>query len=51
MGDELTAADVHAACIVTRVTLAEMFEPCGATEALEPWRARVMAFDGVARVE
>lgn len=48
VGETMSAADVHAACVVHRVRLAGIFEE--SLESLEPWRERVMAFDGVARI-
>jgi glutathione S-transferase len=51
VGDALSAADVAAAPVLHRVQLAGFFPMPPEAEALRPWRERVMAFDGPARLE
>ena len=49
VGETLSAADITAAAVITRVTRAELFEANPAADALRMWVARVMKYDGVAR--
>lgn len=50
-GEGMTAADVTAAPVLWRVERAEIFEMPAAAKRLEPWRDRVMAYDGAHRLE
>ncbi len=50
VGEELTAADIHAATILHRVQVAQMFEMPPQARELDAWRERVMAYDGVSRI-
>ncbi|MCB9869855.1 MAG: glutathione S-transferase family protein [Planctomycetes bacterium] len=49
VGDALTAADITAAAVVHRVRTGGLFELPAAAAALDPWVARVLAFDGRGR--
>lgn len=49
VGDSLTAADATTAPVLFRIRSAKLFEMPAAARELEPWVARVMAFDGRGR--
>ena len=49
VGEGLTAADVTIAAVLRRIRVGGLFATSDAAETLEPYVARVMAFDGAGR--